>query len=288
MPNRMIKETLRTSRNVNSLTDFQFRVWVHLISYVDDFGRGSADAELLKGLLFPRRHGVTVKQIQDAIGTLASKGMVILYESDGEPYFYFPKWGEHQRIRNKVSKFPEPAADCGELPQVAADCGELPLETKPNQVRNQVETNQEAGTNTHAQESSRSSRSNDPELAKVMSFFLDRINPTPSQMCIEDLKSYTASLGADVVLHAFGIALDSRKLDFRYIRGILQSYERDGLKNMEAVLEAEQRHNSAKKQQSQPQKLKQQESYDLRYMVEWPEGSGQWKDWRTIPDYDKR
>lgn len=38
----------------------------------------------------------------------------------------------------------------------------------------------------------------------------------------------------------------------------------------------------------QPQKLKQSESYDLRYMVEWPEGSGQWQDMRTIPGYDKR
>jgi hypothetical protein len=37
-----------------------------------------------------------------------------------------------------------------------------------------------------------------------------------------------------------------------------------------------------------PQKLKQSESYDLRYMVEWPEGSGQWQDMRTIPGYDKR
>ena len=38
----------------------------------------------------------------------------------------------------------------------------------------------------------------------------------------------------------------------------------------------------------QPQKLKQSESYDLRYMVEWPEGSGNWQDMRTIPGYDKR
>ena len=112
----MIKDTIRTSRNVNGLTDFQFRVWVHLITYVDDFGRGSADAELLKGLLFPRRHGITVKQINDAIGALANKGMVILYDIDGEPYLYFPKWGEHQRIRTKVSKFPEPQTDCGVIP----------------------------------------------------------------------------------------------------------------------------------------------------------------------------
>lgn len=143
MPYRMIKDTIRTSRNVNGLTDFQFRVWVHLITYVDDFGRGSADAELLKGLLFPRRHGITVKQINDAIGALANKGMVILYDIDGEPYLYFPKWGEHQRIRTKVSKFPEPQTDCGVMPQIAADCRRLPPETKPNQTkpetRNQTE-----------------------------------------------------------------------------------------------------------------------------------------------------
>lgn len=235
MPNRMIKETLRTSRNVNSLTDFQFRVWVHLISYVDDFGRGSADAELLKGLLFPRRHGVTVKQIQDAIGTLASKGMVILYESDGEPYFYFPKWGEHQRIRNKVSKFPEPAADCGELPQVAADCGELPLETKPS--RNQVETKREAEAKTHAHAPARE----DNDLSRVMTFFLDRVNPTPSPLCLDSLKQYTSALGADVVLHALSIALDERKTGWSYIQAILARYERDGLRDMEAVLQAEQK-----------------------------------------------
>lgn len=135
MPYRMIKDSLRTSRNVSSLTDFQFRVWISLITYVDDYGRGSADAELLKGLLFPRRHGVTEKQIRDALGTLASKGMVNLYTVDDEPYFYFPKWGEHQRIRTKVSKFPEPPADCGGSRQIAADCGEMRLETKPNQTK---------------------------------------------------------------------------------------------------------------------------------------------------------
>ena len=47
MGNRMIKETIRTSRSVNNMTDFQFRVWVYLITYVDDYGRGSADSELL-------------------------------------------------------------------------------------------------------------------------------------------------------------------------------------------------------------------------------------------------
>lgn len=110
MPNRMIKESIRTSKTVNALSDFQFRLWLYLITYVDDYGRGSADPELLKGLVFPRRKGVTEAQIRDALTVLANTGMINLYEADGESYFYFPKWGDHQRIQSKYSKYPEPPA----------------------------------------------------------------------------------------------------------------------------------------------------------------------------------
>ena len=41
MPNRLIKDSIRFSEKVNSLSDFQFRLWVSLITYVDDYGRGS-------------------------------------------------------------------------------------------------------------------------------------------------------------------------------------------------------------------------------------------------------
>jgi hypothetical protein len=72
--------------------------------------------------------------------------MITLYEDDGESFFYFPKWAEHQRIRQKVSKFPEPPPKSeyrGELPQSAASCGELPPETKPNQIEEEVEVEEE-------------------------------------------------------------------------------------------------------------------------------------------------
>lgn len=127
---RMLKETIRTSKTVNALSDFQFRVWAYLITYVDDYGRGSADPELLKGLVFPRRKGVTEKQIKDALTVLANTGMITLYQVDGESYLYFPKWEQHQRIRNKMSKFPAPVTDCGDSPRVAADCGDSPFEVE--------------------------------------------------------------------------------------------------------------------------------------------------------------
>lgn len=124
MGNRMMKETIRTSKTVNSMTDFQFRTWVYLITYVDDYGRGSADPELLKGFVFPRRKGVSEQTIAKTLAELATIGSIDLYEVDGESYLCFPNWSEHQRIQQKRSKFPEP-------PKVTVSHGEIPSETKP-------------------------------------------------------------------------------------------------------------------------------------------------------------
>lgn len=109
MPNRIVKDSIRTSKSVNALTDFQFRLWLYLITYVDDYGRGSADAEILKGFVFPRRKSVTEAQIQRGLDDLATTGMIRLYEADGEPYFCFPNWDKHQRIQTKRSKYPDPS-----------------------------------------------------------------------------------------------------------------------------------------------------------------------------------
>ena len=45
MPNRIIKESIAGSERIAALSDFEFRVWVGLITFVDDKGRG--DARLL-------------------------------------------------------------------------------------------------------------------------------------------------------------------------------------------------------------------------------------------------
>lgn len=144
MPNRILKESIRTSRNVNALSDFQFRIWVYLITYVDDYGCGSADPEILKGFVFPRRKGVTENQIQKALADLAMRGMILLYEVDGEPYFAFPNWRDHQRIQAKKHKFPEPTD--GESRKVTVSHGESPSESESNTNTN---TNPNTNPNTN-------------------------------------------------------------------------------------------------------------------------------------------
>lgn len=137
MPNRVIKESIRTSKKVNALSDFEFRLWLYLITYADDFGRGSADPELLKGLVFPRRKGITEKQIQTALDGLANTGMVILYEVEDEPFFYFPNWDKHQRVQTKKSRFPDP--ELATSPSSTVSHGESPSES--NTIQSESNTN---------------------------------------------------------------------------------------------------------------------------------------------------
>lgn len=138
MGNRMLKESIRTSRTVNAMTDFQFRVWAYLITYVDDYGCGSADPELLKGLVFPRRKRLSESDIKDALDGLAGMGCIHLYDVDGESYFCFPNWGEHQRVQAKKRKFPEPPKLNGNSRKVTVSHGEFPPETKPNTNQGEV------------------------------------------------------------------------------------------------------------------------------------------------------
>lgn len=141
MPNRIIKESICDNEKIAALKDFDFRLWVGLITQADDAGRGDARPQIIKGRVFPLREQVTHKNIADGLNALASTGLISLYTVGGKPFFWFPGWAEHQRVRECKPKFPGPeesdilpqsAASCGELPQSAASCGLNPIQSNTN------------------------------------------------------------------------------------------------------------------------------------------------------------
>lgn len=87
MPNRIIKESLCTSDRIASLTDFEFRLWVGLITQADDAGRGDARPAILKGSVFPLRGRATAKDIQDALHGLAARAAFPSTRWTGSPTF---------------------------------------------------------------------------------------------------------------------------------------------------------------------------------------------------------
>lgn len=176
MPNRILKESIRTSKKVNALSDFDYRVWSYLITYVDDYGRGSADPELLKGIVFPRRKGITEAQIKKAIDNLASAGMVILYEVDDELYLYFPNWSKHQQIRAKKSKYPEPENICN---QVISDDG-----NSPRNRESESNTESESESNTNSARAS-AIRFKPPTVEEVSDYCRERGNHVDPQRFVD-------------------------------------------------------------------------------------------------------
>lgn len=212
MPNRIIKESHCSSEKIASLSDFEFRLWVGLITQVDDAGRGDARPAIIKGRVFPFRDRVTVKDVDASLHALAAKGCVSLYTVGGKPYFWFPSWAEHQRIRDCKPKFPGPedadkdlqsAASCGELRQVAADCG---LNPNPNPNPN---------PNTNPGESAPARKRygeysnvllSDEDLDKLKSEF-----PSDWEQRIERLSGYIASTGKTYKNHLATIRNWARK-----------------------------------------------------------------------------
>ena len=126
MPNRIIKESICISDQIDELGYFGEVFFYRLLVNCDDYGCMDARPKILKAKLFPLKE-ISLSEIADAIIILARNGLIRTYDVDGKPYLQIVKWSEHQRVRNSVHKYPVPdcAEECGELPQVAASCGEV-------------------------------------------------------------------------------------------------------------------------------------------------------------------
>lgn len=103
----------------------------------------------------------------------------------------------------------------------------LPYPTVPNRT---IDTKEEDNIACAREEIP--SVSLDPGLGRVMTFLMDKINPTPSQTSIDELKTYTAEMGPDVVIAAMDTALGEKKTSWSYIRAILRDWLKNGIRSL--------------------------------------------------------
>ena len=164
MPNRIIKESICVSEQIDELCWFDEVFFYRLLVNCDDYGCMDAREKVLAAKLFPLK-AIRSQDIVKALDRLTELGLIGMYEADGRPYLKVLKWSEHQRVRISKHKYPEPtgeqlaagcgnsrqvAANCGESRQAAADCGNLrpesnPIQSNPNTNPN---TNPNPNTNT--------------------------------------------------------------------------------------------------------------------------------------------
>ena len=111
MPNRILKDSICRSEEIDSLSWFEEVLFYRLIVTCDDYGRYDGRAKVIKGTCFPLKD-ITEKDIDKALSKLSAVGLVKIYEIQEKPYLQLITWGEHQRIRNQKSKYPEYDPKC--------------------------------------------------------------------------------------------------------------------------------------------------------------------------------
>ena len=148
MPNRILKETIKSSAQIDELSWFEEVVFYRLLVTADDFGCMDGRVVLLKNELFPLKDNVTKKAVEDALAHLASIGLLCRYTVNGMPYLFFPTWEKHQRVRNQHRKYPAPpdgidlTVNCQSIDrQLTASCQS---ESNPNPIQSESETESES------------------------------------------------------------------------------------------------------------------------------------------------
>lgn len=124
MPNRIIKESIRTSESVNSLSWFEEVLFYRLIVSCDDYGRFDGRPAIIKGTCFPLKD-VTVKDIQASLDKLVAAGLAVHYTVEEKPYLQLSTWERHQTIRAKKSKYPAPVSENGNMITSASKCMQM-------------------------------------------------------------------------------------------------------------------------------------------------------------------
>ena len=158
MGNRMLKDSILKSEQIDQMDWFEEVMFYRLIVAVDDYGIHPANPVMLSHLLFPMKENVTSGMVKDALTHFVELGLITVYDVENKGIFLKLKtWEDHQRVRESKHKYPtldegvcvddeiicgnfQPfAANCGKLRQVAEKSSLKPNQTKP--VRNQKETN---------------------------------------------------------------------------------------------------------------------------------------------------
>ena len=142
MPNRIIKESICTSEDLDKLSPQAEILFYRLIVKADDYGAYYGNESIVKSTCFPlRSDAIKSHQVKSWLSELASAGLIRIYEaSDGRRYIQFSKWDKHQQIRAKKRKFPPCDDTCLQMIADDCNCPRNPIQSNTNPIQSESNT----------------------------------------------------------------------------------------------------------------------------------------------------
>lgn len=130
MPNRILKESICTSDNIDQLSPVAEVAFYRLMVNCDDYGRMDGRVKVIKSRLFPLKD-MTEDDMLRLLAELEKADLIKGYEVNGHPYLQMKTWERHQQVRAKRSKYP--SADENTCNQMISDdikCPRNPIQTE--------------------------------------------------------------------------------------------------------------------------------------------------------------
>lgn len=220
MPNRILKESICVSDQINQLSWFEEILFYRLMVNVDDYGRYDGRPAIIRSRLFPLKD-VRDKQIEDALGVLSSVELVEVYSVDGKPFVRLTGWDKHQTIRAKKSKYPAPDGGCENMKTFASRCKQMQADVhviqsnpNPNPPYNPPTGGIGGGEDELLAISEKNNRVFDK--AQACGFVLNTAT-------LDRLTDLIANHGADSVFSALDECVKAQASNFRYLEKVLEN-----------------------------------------------------------------
>ena len=125
MPNRILKESICTSENIDQLSPFAEIAFYRLMVNCDDYGRMDARTKILKSRLFPLKDA-SESDMESWLTEMVEADLILIYYHDGKPFLQMKTWDRHQQVRNHKSKYPSPdESNCNQLISNDSNCNQL-------------------------------------------------------------------------------------------------------------------------------------------------------------------
>ena len=136
MPNRILKDSICTSPNIDRLDRDAEVFFYRLIVQCDDFGRMDARLPILRAKCYPLQIGkVSEDDIAAWLHELETAKLVTVYTVDDQDYLQMRTWDKHQQVRAKRSKYPSlPDDDINGNHLISDDskCTRNPIQSESN------------------------------------------------------------------------------------------------------------------------------------------------------------
>ena len=147
LPNRILKESVCASSEINALASEEEVFFYRLIVNCDDFGRLDARLPILRAKCFPLRiDQVKDKDIERWLQSLSEQNLLFVYVVDGNPYLQLTTWDKHQQVRAKRSKCPSPDDADEDVQAPDINCSQVQvnvpvIQSNPIRIQSESESN---------------------------------------------------------------------------------------------------------------------------------------------------